>query len=57
MIDPIVRRVMNDGLLREGQHVHTRNFTNTDEMCQGGDPECSLWQIQLDEAMEAWSES
>lgn len=57
MMDPIVRRVVNDALLRDGKHIHVSNFTNTDEVCQGGDSECPLWNIQLDEAMETWSGS
>lgn len=51
---PEKRRVATDAELRDGKHIHTMNFTY-DETCQGGDPECRLWQIQLEEAMEAWS--
>ncbi|MFE6222951.1 hypothetical protein [Streptomyces sp. NPDC057854] len=51
---PLIRRVVTDAELREGKHVHTENYSHS-EMCQGGDPECPLWQAQLEEAMEAWS--
>lgn len=54
MMDPIVRRVVTDRLLREGKHIHTANYSHG-ETCQGGDPECPLWQMQLREALEAWS--
>lgn len=53
-MDPIVRRVVIDAELRDGKHVHTRNFSH-EEMCAGGDSECPLWGVQLQEAMEAWS--
>jgi len=52
----IIQRVIRDAQLREGKHVHTVNARDG-EMCQGGDPECYLWQLQLDEALEAWSGS
>jgi hypothetical protein len=53
---PIVHRVITDQMLREGKHIHTDNYRDG-EICHGGDPECHLWNIQLDEAMEVWSGS
>lgn len=53
---PIIRRVVTDGELREGVHVHTANHLHG-EVCQGGDSECALWQQQLDEAIQTWSGS
>lgn len=50
---PIIRRVLRDEALREGKHIHTDNARDG-EMCQGGDPQCPLWGMQLEEAMEAW---
>ena len=49
----IIQRVIRDAQLRNGDHVHTVNARDG-EMCQGGDSECPFFQIQLDEAMEAW---
>ncbi len=44
--------MMYEAALRRGQHVH-RNV-NQDETCLGGDSECPIFAIQLEEAMEAW---
>ncbi|WP_432112782.1 hypothetical protein [Streptomyces sp. S1] len=52
----IVHRVIRDAQLREGKHIHTASYSYG-EKCEGGDWQCSLWQQQLDEAMEAWSGS
>jgi len=49
----IVLRVVSDMELLAGGHVHTANYSY-DETCQGGDPECWLWNQQLEEAREAW---
>jgi hypothetical protein len=49
----IIQRVLRDAQLREGGHVHTVGARDG-EMCQGGDSECPLFAIQLQEAMEAW---
>lgn len=51
----IVQRVIIDGMLRRGEHVHTAS-RHSGEICNGGDSECSLWAAQLDEAMEAWGD-
>jgi hypothetical protein len=51
-----VRRVVRDAELLGGGHVHTVSHSY-DEMCQGGDPECPLWYVQLIEAVETWSGS
>jgi hypothetical protein len=56
MFGPIVQRVLREHALREGKHIHTDNARDG-EMCQGGDPECPLWQMQREEAMDAWSGS
>lgn len=50
----IIQRVLRDGALREGKHVHTASYSYG-ETCHGGDPECSLWGEQLKEALEAWA--
>lgn len=51
-----MRRVRSDVELVRGQHIHTSNHANG-EVCEGNDPECPLWLLQLSEAMEAWSGS
>jgi hypothetical protein len=53
---PIIRRVVTDMELKDGKHIHTDSYRDG-EICQGGDPECPLWNMQLDEAMEVWSGS
>lgn len=57
-----VDRIIADGALMSGEHVHRMWMRDDeeflgcdDEMCLGGDPECPLFGIQLAEAMEAWS--
>lgn len=50
----IIQRVIRDEQLREGKHVHTVSYSYG-EHCHGGDSECHLWQVQLEEAMEAWA--
>lgn len=49
----VIQRVLQEQALREGKHVHTVNARDG-EMCQGNDSECSLFSMQLEEAMEAW---
>ena len=44
-----------DGQLREGGHIHSYAPGSGEERCRGGDSECYLFQLQLEEAMEAWS--
>lgn len=39
--------------IRNGEHVH-RVSADGNTYCEGGDPECPLFGIQLREAMEAW---
>lgn len=39
--------------LRQGEHVH-RVAADGNTYCEGGDPECPLFGIQLREAMQAW---
>lgn len=40
--------------LLEGHHIHTITAPGG-EHCHGGDSECDLWQLQLEEALEAWT--
>lgn len=50
----VTRAAMINMRLAEGAHVHT--VKHDDEYCAGGDSECPLFQVQLEEAVEAWSE-
>lgn len=42
-----------DQKLLNGEHAH-RMSVDSSEYCEGGDPECPLFGIQLREAMESW---
>ena len=46
-------RFMLETQLRLGAHIHT-NRSDGSQFCEGGDPECSLFGIQLMEALEVW---
>jgi hypothetical protein len=50
----IIRRAIRDMELADGKHVHTVSYSY-DEKCEGGDSECALWQMQLEEAVQAWA--
>jgi hypothetical protein len=43
-----------EALLRRGEHIHRHISPGQDVMCEGGDSECPLWAMQLEEAMESW---
>ncbi len=51
--DQWIRGQIND-VLADGGHVHA-DLINGQQHCMGGDPECPLYSVQLEEAMEAWS--
>lgn len=38
--------------LADGAHVHT--MRGSDEYCAGGDSECPMFGLQLEEAVTAW---
>lgn len=48
--------MLTEAELRRGGHVHSVSYGGG-ELCVGGDSECYLFAIQLEEAMEAWSGS
>lgn len=46
-------RFLMEQKVLNGEHVH-RVSTDGNTYCEGGDPECPLFGIQLREAMTAW---
>lgn len=52
------KRIIEEAVLRDhlmdGGHIH-RVKANNDTVCEGGDPDCPLWGIQLIEALETWT--
>lgn len=50
----LTARTLADQGVMQGRHVH-RMWYNNDETCLGGDSECPVFNMQLEEAMEAWS--
>ncbi|MFD4474623.1 hypothetical protein ACFWPU_00700 [Streptomyces sp. NPDC058471] len=40
--------------LKNGHHVHAHSAYG-DVKCEGGDPECPIFEMQLSEAMTVWN--
>ncbi|MER5252921.1 hypothetical protein [Streptomyces sp. NPDC002855] len=50
----ILTKARIDVALKHGHHVHSHNQYG-DVLCEGGNPECSMFGAQLREAQEVWN--